>query len=334
MPITISNNDVIKLQASNLWDKALSQSTKQTYKSALQCFVTFMNMSGLQCSMNCLPAITEDHLIYFATHCKNSKNLKHDTIKMYIAGLRYYYLRAGHCDPTAGTVRLPYILRGIKKSQLNVSMNRLPITSEVLKRLCNMLSTGVFSPFTDLMLRCAFLTAFFGFLRCGEFTCRIKDDHLNCLLIDDIAFHSVLFQFVLKLRTSKTDPFRAGADIIINENDTFGPVRTMNNYLKCRLGMGASSGSPLFVENEFNTNPLSRETFINYLRQLLIRLGYNENKFCGHSFRIGAATSAAAAGVEDHVIQTLGRWSSDCYVRYIRTDKNVICKAQEKMCFF
>ena len=70
------------------------------------------------------------------------------------------------------------------------------------------------------------------------------------------------------------------------------------------------------------------------LRQLLIRLGYNENKFCGHSFRIGASTSADAAGVEDHVIQTLGRWFSDCYLRYIRTDKNVICKVQEKMCLF
>lgn len=174
-------------------------------------------------------------------------------------------------------LRLPYILCGIKKSQLNVSMNRLPITSKVLKQLCNMLSTGVFSPFTDLMLRCAFLTTFFGFLQCGEFTCRIKDDHLNCLLIDDIAFNSEPFQFVSNLRTSKTDPFRAGVDIIINENDTFGPVRTMNNYLKCRLGMGAS---PLFVEGQFNTNQLSRETFINYLRQLLIRLGYNENKFC------------------------------------------------------
>jgi hypothetical protein len=52
-----------------------------------------------------------------------------------------------------------YILRGIKKSQLNVSMNRLPITSEVLNSyICNLLSTGVFSLFTDLMLQCAFLT--------------------------------------------------------------------------------------------------------------------------------------------------------------------------------
>ena len=109
---------------------------------------------------------------------------------------------------------------------------------------------------------------FFGFLRCREFTCRIKDDHdhLNCLLIDDIVFNSVPFQFVLKLRTSKTDLFRAGVDIIINENDTFGAIRTMNNYLKCRLGMEASSASPLFVESEFNTNPLSRETFINYFK--------------------------------------------------------------------
>ena len=71
------------------------------------------------------------------------------------------------------------------------------------------------------------------------------------------------------------------------------------------------------------------------LRQLLLRLGYNDNQFSGHSFRIGAATSAAASGVEDHIIQTVGRWSSDCYIRYIHTDitdSNIICKAQNNMC--
>ncbi|CAC5376963.1 unnamed protein product [Mytilus coruscus] len=288
-------------------------------------------MSGIQCSVNCLPIITEDHLIYFATLCKNSKKLQHDTNKMYIAGIRYHYLRAGDNDPTTGTERLPYIMWGIKKSQHNVSRNRLPITSDVLKRLCNLLSTGVFSPFIDLMLQCAFLTAFFGFLRCGEFTCKTKDDCLNCVIIDDVEISLLHDQFVLKLRTSKTDPFRVG----VNENDIFGPVHIMNKYLKYCLQMGALANFPLLVESEFDlSRPLSRETFINYVRQLLIRLGYNESKFCGHSFRIGAATSAAATGVEDHIIQTLGRWSSDCYIRYIKTDKRVISKAQEKMCHF
>ena len=72
----------------------------------------------------------------------------------------------------------------------------------------------------------------------------------------------------------------------------------MVNYIQARYSLGAKLTSPLFLNNEFGNSPMSRDHFISLLQQLLLRLGYNDNQFSGHSFRIGAATSAAASGVE------------------------------------
>ena len=44
--------------------------------------------------------------------------------------------------------------------------------------------------------------------------------------------------------------------------------------------------------------------------------------YAGHRFHIGAATAAARAGLEDSVIQSLGRWSSGAFLRYIRTTRD------------
>jgi len=49
--------------------------------------------------------------------------------------------------------------------------------------------------------------------------------------------------------------------------------------------------------------------------------------YAGHSFRIGAATTAAVMGLEDSAIQTLGRWESSLvssYKRYIRQDPHFL----------
>ena len=50
------------------------------------------------------------------------------------------------------------------------------------------------------------------------------------------------------------------------------------------------------------------------------KMGYNENDYNTHSFRIGAATHAAKMGKSDDEIMTMGRWKSDSYKRYIRID--------------
>ena len=63
------------------------------------------------------------------------------------------------------------------------------------------------------------------------------------------------------------------------------------------------------------------------LRRQLQRAGLNPQSFNTHSFRIGAATSAAQAGVPAQVIKCLGRWRSHAYKGYIRPTFSMVRKA-------
>ena len=83
--------------------------------------------------------------------------------------------------------------------------------------------------------------------------------------------------------------------------------------------------SPLF--SLANGEPLTRKLFLNSLNRLCQAFGLNPCHYSGHSMCIGAATSAAQQHVADHLIQTLGRWSSDWYKTYIRTSPAVLLKA-------
>ena len=48
-------------------------------------------------------------------------------------------------------------------------------------------------------------------------------------------------------------------------------------------------------------------------------------------FRIGAATAAAAAGLPPWQIKNLGRWTSDCYERYVGTPASVLAAASKAL---
>ena len=166
--------------------------------------------------------------------------------------------------------------------------------------------------------------AFFAFLRCGEFTVRNKSCTNDCLLFKDLNIskdHSST--------KSKTDPLRLGVNIPVYNVAPLYPVSTMAQYIQIRSLRFPISDAPLFLD--FDGEVLTREKFIDMLRHILEILNLNAQKYCGHSFRIGAATSAARAGVQDHLIQTMGRWSSNCYTKYIRISGHILKSMQEKI---
>ena len=79
---------------------------------------------------------------------------------------------------------------------------------------------------------------------------------------------------------------------------------------------------PLFSAGQFS--PLSKAQVSNTLRHLLQQAGYDSQLYSSHSFRIGAATTSAAAGLSPWIIKTLGQWNSNAYMSYIRCPAHVL----------
>ena len=67
--------------------------------------------------------------------------------------------------------------------------------------------------------------------------------------------------------------------------------------------------------------PLTRRRLNRILRHAL------GTGFSSHSLRIGLVTTAAAAGVEDNVLQRLGRWRSSAYDGYVRGQRRIVANA-------
>ncbi|XP_062592590.1 uncharacterized protein LOC134254037 [Saccostrea cucullata] len=320
----------------NLWDHSISIRTRNQYKVGLDCYIKFTLLRGLHGSVSDLPPISEQLLIYFVAFCDEHLRLAYSTIKLYLSGIRYFYLRLKGCNPfqnNAGQnlICLQSVLTGVKKKQSMYAVpkrSRLPITMSILTKMCQLLRSGIFDMFTSYMFEAACTVAFFGFLRCGEFTVLSDSHYDDYVSIQDVICHD---SFVaLTLRKSKTDPFRNGVQIKLFKTQTdVCPVNAVVKYLKLRSEVFKSQPLPFFVTKEGSI--LTRAIFIDTLKVILSQLGLNSDLYNGHSFRIGAATTAQEARIEDHLIKTLGRWSSNCYTTYIHTSPSVIQNAQQQI---
>ena len=158
--------------------------------------------------------------------------------------------------------------------------------------------------------------AFLGFLRAGEFTCpSLQAFAPDMLSPQDVSVdsHNDPSSVMVRLRRSKADPFGAGVTIFLGKTgQSICPVAALLSYMVLR----GSTPGPLFKFQD--GSPLSKPKLLADLRQALEHQGFDCVGITGHSFRIGAASTAARVGLEDSLIQTMGRWRSSAYLRYIR----------------
>ena len=148
---------------------------------------------------------------------------------------------------------------------------------------------------------------YFGFFRLGKLLLPTEAPSRALMRWGDVTFNhaSQPTQLKIHLHVAKCDQFGEGTDVFIGKTgNTICPVDACLAYVAVR---GASPG-PFFRMRD--SKPLLKPKFVSEVGKALSTLGLPACDYAGHSFRIGAATAAAAAGIEDSTIQLLGRWNS------------------------
>lgn len=288
-----------------LLQAGLAPSTQRTYAAGKKKFMAFCQESGV----TPLP-LTEDKLIKFVAYTVN-KGLKYQTIKCYLSAVRHLHVTCGGGDPRVESMPLLELaLRGARKEQSGLpKRTRLPITPVIWNT-----DSGNWE---KIMLWAACCVGFFGFLRSGELTAPEQEqfDQSQHLTFADLSIDNGSNPriFSVRIKQSKTDPFKIGVTIYLGRTDsTLCPVAALLSYLVLR---GKGDGPLLRFQNG---QPLTRTKLVSENRAALREAGLTPGNFCGHSFRIGAATTAAACGVPVDVIKMFGRWKSEAYQLYIR----------------
>ena len=151
----------------------------------------------------------------------------------------------------------------------------------------------------------AFTLAFYGFLRASEFAS-------SSLQWSDVQFSATIV--AIDLRQSKTDPSIQGHTITIQATSTSTCQYELS--INCFAELSTLRSGSVHYRGCFT--PLSHDYLTDVLRCLLPQAGYLQCMYSSHSFRIGTATTAAAAGLPAWLIKSLGRWSSDAYQTYIQ----------------
>ena len=291
-------------------EHTLATSTTKNYQRSYNNYLQFCKCNNLQ-----LFPLHETNIMIFITQLMPNST---SNIKCHIAAIKHYATKLGY-HRNFVFPRLYMLIRAIKRTNNNKNRKpkRIPITPPQIKQIFNHLSVSKHNQIDKAMLWAATNAAFFGFLRSSEYTSPTTKtfDPDTTLCFQDIHIHNNIIQ--LNIKTSKTDPFRQGCTIRLAQSMApICPVRAISEYV---INHPTKNG-PLFRFTDGTY--LTRRKYNDLLKMALPHIP--KHIVSSHSLRIGAAMTAAAAGLPRWLIQQLGRWNSDCFRTYIRIPQQTI----------
>ena len=233
-------------------------------------------------------------------------------IKSVLGSIKYIHLAKGHNYPSE-SFNLDCTLQGLKRRLARTPNQVLPLDPGILREMYKFIDTD--KP-EDLSLWCSFLVAFFCLFRKANVVPEgTKFDPNGILTREDIFVDDANHQVYIYVAFSKTNQFMKRSHTIPipqNNDEAMDLYRHMKKLMEI---CPADDTAPAFTygKNKY----ISYRIFTNRLKDLLGRAGRNPDWYSGHSFRRGGASYLHSIGGNTLLVQTLGEWASQIFVRYL-----------------
>ena len=286
--------------------EGLKPSSARTYSSQQGVFLRFcrdLNLTPVPCDSSTI--------LWFITWLNKIRGVGPASVKGYLAAINHLHMLNGFQFNAKDDPRVCLAKKGASKRSVKKDV-RLPITLDILTRMFEDEASRGKSYDSYLFLAGAAL-AYHGWLRISELC---GDEHQKGkpgLRLENLERREPGL-LILHLLDTKTDKDQSGRQVeIVAGTDGTCALAALDNYTFAR--QKTSQSTRLLIHKD--GKDVEASWFRAYVKSACARQG-----LCGlyntHSFRIGAASDAAASGMPQHLIKLRGRWSSEAYLSYLR----------------
>ena len=289
---------------------SLAPSTSKFYK---HCWVRFATFVRVKLKKSAHLPINLSHLLCYIAHL-HGEGLGASSLLTHLSGLSHWHKLKGYSDVTHHYL-VAKAIAGVRQVSPRQDL-RLPISLPMLHNLIAALPKVCSCRYEYRLFQSIFALTHHGFLRIGEVVARSMRNQKGIVQMSDLHLAENNKQMILTIRKFKHSAKQGPQNIVIKRSadipKQFCPTQLIRKYLALRSKLPG----PLFCWRD--NMPCTSRSFDAKLKEVLRACNYSSKHFKGHSFRIGAASEAAAKGCSDSQIRNLGRWQSDAFKKYIR----------------
>ena len=321
----------------------IQTSTRSAYESAIKWWKVWRSSRNCPIWISSDPArrqVEEQDLCAFIAWRGLVCNMAHSTIHVTLHAIRRHHVESGFPDPLEDRRMVALTMAGLLRVQ-GGPIRKVPISMPVIRRLAGYLDGNVWD---HLVFMTAIITMFLFLLRSGEaLRSKAIPDGQKCLRSSMLVFRrnqvalawtQILEadEVVLMMGKSKTDPLGQGS--VANVFQEVGDPLCLLSLLKRMFRLNPTHFNPAASRFLFlmSNNKVLRAGFVTrLLRRVAQEVGLPKKSLSVISLRSGGASAMWDAGFSAEEIKMRGRWSSDCWKRYVWGGQNPALSVAEKL---